>query len=107
MPEIRGEVIVFLSAILTGVIVRLSYRCISCFRQIIKHSYFAMGIEDLIFWVSCAFYVFVQIYYTSSGSIRWYFVLGIVLGVCFCSEVLRGIEKTVKKIYARFKTYFH
>lgn len=106
MPDIREELIIFLTALVTGVILRLMYRCICCFRQIIKHNYFAIGVEDLVFWVGCALYVFVQIYYTSDGSIRWYFVLGVVLGAFFCSIVLRFLEKTAKKIYANLKTYF-
>lgn len=100
MPEIRGELIVFLVAVITGILLRLAYQGIHCFRQIVKHSLFAMGIEDIIFWISSAVYVFVQIYYTSDGGIRWYFILGLVVGATFSSAVLRKLEKEQKKIYA-------
>ncbi|MGN1167386.1 MAG: spore cortex biosynthesis protein YabQ [Lachnospiraceae bacterium] len=106
MPDIREELMIFLAAVVTGMILRLSYRCISCFRQMMRHSYLVMGIEDLIFWVGCALYVFVQIYYTSDGSIRWYFVLGVVFGAYFCSLTLRFFGKMAKKIYVNLKTYF-
>ena len=97
MPDIREELIIFLTALVTGVILRLMYRCICCFRQIIKHNYFAIGVEDLVFWVGCALYVFVQIYYTSDGSIRWYFVLGVVLGAEIVFALQRRVEKIVEK----------
>lgn len=97
MLELRGELIVFLVAVLTGGAVRLAYRCITCFRQLIKHSLIVIGIEDTIFWIASALYVFVQIYYTSSGSIRWYFILGIVLGALICSFILRKLKKSDKK----------
>ena len=106
MPDIREELIIFLTALVTGVILRLMYRCICCFRQIIKHNYFAIGVEDLVFWVGCALYVFVQIYYTSDGSIRWYFVLGVVVGAVFMTFFLNFLEKMHKKIYVYKKKEF-
>lgn len=97
MPELREELLIFLAAVVTGMTVRLSYRCVSCFRQVVRHSLFAVGIEDLCFWIAAAFYMFVQIYYTSSGSIRWYFVLGLVLGALICSCLLRKFSKNGEK----------
>lgn len=97
MPEIEGELIIFLVSVVTGAMLRLIYRSISCFRQIIKHSLLAVGIEDMVFWIGAALYVFVQIYYTSDGSVRWYFVLGVVFGVAFCSAILNSLEKMGKK----------
>lgn len=94
---------VFVAAVLSGAIVRLTYRCISCFRQVVNHRAIAVEVEDLIFWVSSAVYMFVQIYHTSDGSIRWYFILGVVLGAVLMTIFLQGIEKMYKKIYARKK----
>lgn len=56
-------------------------------------------IEDLIFWIGTAIYLFVQIYHTSNGSIRWYFALGVVSGVLFATIFLRKMKKMLKKIY--------
>lgn len=80
MPEIREEVLIFFQAILAGMIVRFTYRGLHCLREIVRHSLFMIEAEDILFWIATAFYLFVQIYHTSDGSIRWYFVLGIVLG---------------------------
>ena len=99
MLEIREEVMIFLLAVIAGAVVRLSYRCICCFRSIVRHSLYAVEIEDMLFWIGAAVYLFVQIYHTSDGSVRWYFVLGIVLGAVVSSIILWKIEKTRKKIY--------
>ena len=99
MPGIREEMIVFLVAAASGAIVRLAYQCIRCFRRIIEHKLLAVSVEDMIFWVCSAIYMFVQIYHTSDGSIRWYFVLGVVLGVILMSVFLNGAGKLLKKIY--------
>ena len=101
MLEIREEVMIFLLAVIAGAVVRLSYRCICCFRSIVRHSLYAVEIEDMLFWIGAAVYLFVQIYHTSDGSVRWYFVLGIVLGAVVSSIIFWKIEKTRKKIYER------
>ena len=85
MPEIRGELIIFLVSVTTGIMLRLAYQSMNVFRQLVEHSLFIIGIEDIIFWLGAALYVFVQIYHTSDGAIRWYFILGLVFGTVFCS----------------------
>lgn len=99
MTGIQEEFMVFLAAVLSGGIIRLVYRCISCFRQIVRHNLTVIGIEDLIFWIGTAVYVFVQIYHTSDGSVRWHFILGVVVGAFFMTGFLRQEEKVYKKIY--------
>lgn len=97
MPEIREEVLIFFQAILAGMIVRFTYRGLHCLREIVRHSLFMIEAEDILFWIATAFYLFVQIYHTSDGSIRWYFVLGIVLGAAVSSGFIWWIEKRAKK----------
>ena len=92
---------VFLAAVVSGAIVRLVYQCIRCFRRIVSHTLAAIGAEDLIFWLGSAVYMFVQIYHTSDGSIRWYFILGVGLGVSLMWVFLNREEKLFKKIYGR------
>ena len=101
MPGIREEMIVFLVAAASGAIVRLAYQCIRCFRRIIEHKLLAVSVEDMIFWVCSAIYMFVQIYHTSDGSIRWYFILGVALGVILMWVFLDREEKLFKKIYGK------
>ena len=49
----------------------------------------------------CGMYLFVQIYHTSSGSVRWYYILGVVVGACLMSWLLQKVKKMCKKIYTR------
>ena len=103
MPGIREEFIVFVLAVLSGAIVRLIYKCLSSFREIVKHSLAVIGVEDFFFWLGSALYLFVQIYHTSDGSIRWYFILGVVIGALLAAFLIRQAEKVHKKMYARGK----
>ena len=76
MIGIEKELLIFLTAFSSGLFLRGTYRCLECFRDIVKHSFLAVGIEDLFYWIFVEMYLFVQIYHTSSGSVRWYYILG-------------------------------
>ncbi len=93
MPGIEKEVIVFVIAVLSGASVRLAYKCLGCFREIVKHSLAMMGAEDMIFWIGAAIYLFIQIYQTNSGRIRWHFILGVVIGAVLMSVFVKKSEK--------------
>ena len=84
---ITKELFIFLSAILSGAIVRLVYRCISCLRNVIHHTHWIVELEDLAYWVGTAIFLFVQIYYTSSG-----------LGASAMSVFLVAVRKWYRKI---------
>lgn len=97
MQGLRTEMTAFLTAFLTGMIVVCVYSCVRKLRRVIRHSLAAVTIEDALYWIGTAIYIFVQIYYTSSGSIRWYFVIGTMLGLF----VYLLLEKMVGKLGAR------
>ena len=103
MPEIREEIMIFFTAVLTGAVLRTAYRCISCLREWIRHEPVAIELEDLFYWIAASIYFFVQIYHTSNGVIRWYFILGVVLVAVLAAFLIRQAEKIHKKMYARSK----
>ncbi len=97
MSGIGMEMEIFIIAVVTGVIVRLFYEALCCLRKIVRHTRAAGDAEDFLFWVISALYVFVQIYQTNYGSIRWYFALGVVFGVAVSNMLLGKISKSAKK----------
>ena len=103
---IGKELFIFLLAVLTGAIVRLAYRCISCLREVVHHAHWVIELEDLIYWIGTAIFLFVQIYYTSSGSVRWYFILGVGIGGIIMSVFLAITGKICRKIVQRHSRFF-
>ena len=101
MYGIEAESLSLLEAVLTGMTVCSVYTCLRALRRIIRHTPAAIAAEDLFFWLGTAFYMFVQIHHTTSGSIRWYFILGVVLGAIFASVFFGWMKKLYKKIYTR------
>ncbi len=71
---------IFLYAGLAGMSVLCTYYILICFRKLIRHSDLASGIEDVIFWIAASIYIFRRMYETTYGSIRWFFVLGVLCG---------------------------
>lgn len=90
---IEKELSVFLQAVLAGNLVYLSYLAIRIFRRILKHNLFWVSVEDAIFWIAVGFYLFFKIYQTSNGTIRWYFVLGVLAGGILTHHIISKIKK--------------
>lgn len=74
MLNIKKELLVFFCACLTGVNVRAGYEILIFLRKMIIHNNLVKGIEDLFYWIFMSAYIFSQIYATTYGSIRWYFL---------------------------------
>ena len=98
MSGIGKEFAVFLHAGLTGMLVVAVYLSLRVLRRLIHHALWAINIEDAVFWVLTSIYMFVQIYYTSAGLVRWYFVLGVVVGVALMRIFVAGAGKIYKKM---------
>ena len=102
MLGIEKELSVFLQAALAGNLVYLVYAAIRVFRRIVKHNLFWISFEDIVFWIGTGLYLFTRIYQTSNGSIRWYFVLGVLVGGILthyftCKLSKKYIDKLKKK----------
>ena len=99
MIGIGSEALIFLYAVLGGMAVFSAYCVLICFRRIIKHGRALTGLEDILFWIGASGFIFKQMYDTTYGSIRWYFILGVVVGAVFASFLFRRMKKIHKKIY--------
>ena len=99
MESIRGELVAFATSIFTGMILRLAYQCLSCLRRVVRHRKIVVEIEDIVYWIAASIYLFVQIYYTSNGVLRWFFALGVVIGTVISTLFIRKTKKMSKKIY--------
>lgn len=103
---IGTETGVFLYAVLSGMTVLYAYWLLVCLRKLIRHSLIVMGAEDLIFWIGASGYIFSRMYETTFGSIRWFFLLGLISGAALGYLLLRLSVKMlsgVKKVLEKFR----
>lgn len=56
MFGIEAEGLVFVQALVTGMIVYDAYVCIRKFRRIIRHNLFAIAVEDVLFWLGMSLF---------------------------------------------------
>lgn len=107
MLGIEKEAFIFLYAVLSGTVVWLCYQVLSAGRRLVRHSIVFLNLEDFFYWVGVSVYLFLQMYKTTYGSIRWPFILGVVCGAILanfllflgrkmCGKMKKGLEKTGK-----------
>lgn len=97
MLGIEKEFLIFLTAIRSGMLVFGAYQVIRGFRRLVRHNLWAISVEDFFFWIGTSVYLFVKIYDTSDGSIRWFFVLGVIAGIFVLSFLCAKAKKTIAK----------
>lgn len=90
---IEKELAVFLQAVLAGNLIYLVYTVLRVWRRIIRHNLFWISAEDLIYWIGTGFYLFVKIYETCNGTIRWYFIVGVLVGTIVTHYIIKKILK--------------
>lgn len=99
MLGIGKEALIFLYAGLSGIVILLCYQILRLFRRLILHHIVIVNLEDLLYWLGVSIYLFRQMYRTTYGSIRWFFVLGVVCGIILANFAL----SLAKKMYGKMK----
>ena len=97
---IEKELLAFLQAIFAGNMVCLVYDALRIWRRILRHNLWIIALEDILFWVWTSIHIYVRIFQTCDGIIRWYFVVGTIVGgiLTYCI-----MEKILKKYVADSK----
>lgn len=97
MAGIGREAAVFLYACLSGCFLFLVYRLLYWFRKLFLHKQWMISLEDLVYWIALSGYLFYQIYRTTYGEIRWYFMVGVFLGCIVSYKGIRFVKKIKQK----------
>lgn len=95
MLGIGTEALIFLFAGLSGITVMTVYDILVLFRKLIRHRHWAISLEDFFFWLFVSIYLFHQMYRTTYGSIRWFFILGTAAG-CLSVYLFRTLLKKIR-----------
>ncbi|CUX37629.1 Spore cortex protein YabQ (Spore_YabQ) [Clostridium sp. C105KSO13] len=103
MLGIGKEAVIFLYAGLSGVVIFFGYGVLRLLRNLIRHNIIVINLEDFFYWVAVSVYLFAQMYKTTYGSIRWFFILGVVCGIVLANFMLSLAKKIYKKIMKRLE----
>lgn len=87
--DIIKEVTFFSHSVVMGLAITFFYDWFLICRKLIRHSRLLVSLEDLIFWITCGIGVFYMLYRENNGILRWFAVVGAVLGMCFYKAVIK------------------
>lgn len=76
-----NENIFLFYALLMGIFITFVYDILRIARRVFRHGSLLVSLEDLIFWIYCAAEVFMLMYRFSDGMLRWFAVLGALVGM--------------------------
>lgn len=99
---ILGELRVVGAAFLSGALITIVYDLIRIFRRVIAHGNLWIGIEDFMFWVWTALWIFSVLYRENDGNLRMYTILSMVLGMLLYHKTIsEPLVKFTAKILKR------
>ena len=107
----------FISAFGAGCFLLAVYDALRIIRNVFEHPGVLVSMEDLIYWLFHALYLFRMMYRQNDGEVRGYFIAGVVLGmllynqavspwiVKLLSGIFLHIRKLCEKVKNRLKKY--
>lgn len=85
---ILGELRVVGVALLSGAVITIVYDLLRIFRRVISHGNLWIGIEDFVFWIWTALWIFSVLYRENDGNLRMYTILAMALGMLFYHKTI-------------------
>ena len=103
MQELGTELRGLATAVLSGMTMVCAYVCIRNLRKVFRHSRILVNVEDAVYWIWWAWYLFEQVFHLGYGVIRWYFVVGIIVGAAVFYTVEKRIRNRVNRYVKKRK----
>ena len=87
-PAASSENVFMLYSLGMGIAIPFMYDLVKIIRNVCHHNSFFLFIEEVLFWVFCAVSVFYVMQTKSNGTIRWFAVLGGMIGIGFYKKTI-------------------
>jgi len=91
MISIGEQVYIFLYAILAGAIAAFLYDLLRIKRRAVKTGVIFVGLEDILYWLTVAVFLFITVYNSNSGQMRGFIFIGNVIGVMLYEALLSNL----------------
>lgn len=96
-PAAQENLFLFYSVIM-GIYITFLYDLLRIGRRVITHNGFWVSVEDLAFWIYCAMKVFYLMHAESDGTLRWFAILGALLGMFL-------YKKTISPFFVKWVSF--
>lgn len=102
------ELILFVKSVWYGSFLFFLYDCLRILRKTVPHTGAAIAVEDLLYWMGAAFFLFSVFFRENSGILRGYLFVGAGVGAlawkCSLSTVwVDGLSRMLIKIHVILK----
>lgn len=102
-PEISGEALRFLRFMLVGFLLILAFDLLRILRRLIPHRTGMVAVEDMLYCIGSAIFIFIMLCRENDGAIRGFCMLGMSVGMLLCNYAIspwlvKEIVKVLKKI---------
>ncbi len=91
----ENENIFLFYALLMGIFITFIYDNLRIIRRVIPHGALLVSLEDIVFWIYCGVKVFLLMYHESNGTLRWFAILGALVGMIL-------YKKTVSPFFVKY-----
>ena len=98
-PGIMQQGSLFLHAMAFGVALIFCYDLLRIFRRGVPHGTVWIAVEDMFFWLISAFVLFQLMYEENDGTLRWFVIMGVLLGM-----ILYNVS--LSRFVVRFGSFF-
>lgn len=71
-----------------GIMLMMTYDILRIFRLTVRHCVLAIGLEDLVYWIFVAFASFGLFYLENDGSLRFYMIGSVILGMVLYDRIV-------------------
>lgn len=80
-PSISDELWLLGASFLLGIALMIFYDVIRLFRALIPQGFWAVAVEDILFWTVSSVAIFILLFVFNEGRIRFYALLSVGLGM--------------------------
>lgn len=102
--QLAAETRLFGVSLTLGVWLMILYDILRVFRAVLPHGTLAVNLEDLVYFVYCGFQTFDLLYVYQNGTIRFYAVGAIGLGMILYERIVgRKLRNYLKKVCKSFR----
>lgn len=75
------------------------YDVLRIYRRAVRHSWFWVGVEDLVYWMIAGFAVFYLLYLENDGALRGFVIVSVLLAMAVYDRFISlNFRKLLKKI---------
>lgn len=105
---VNSQALLFITCIQIGFIMGILFDLIRIFRKLLKHSDLFVQLEDLVYWIICAFIGFYMLYINNYAAIRPFVFLGILLGgILYFTSLSLLFMKVATVLINRIRLFIH